>query len=237
MEVLKLHNWQVSIAQAMDIQMKLADKVSQIGEGVSPSLVAGVDIGVSRARKLGTAAVVVLSYPDFRLVELSVVTGRLELPYIPGLLSFREAPLLLAACEKLRMTPDLVLVDGQGMAHPRRLGLACHLGLFLNTPTIGCAKSRLCGSCQEPGSVPGDHAELVDGEEVIGAVVRTRAGVKPVYVSVGHKIDLAAAIKWVLNCCRGYRLPEPTRLAHLAAGGNLKAEDSIKAPAQERLCD
>lgn len=232
MEVLKLHSWQVSVAQAMDIQRKLADRVSTIGEGVSPSLVAGVDMGINKAQKTGTAAVVVLSYPDLSLVELSVVTERLEFPYVPGLLSFREAPLLLAACEKLRMNPDIIMVDGQGMAHPRRLGLACHLGLFLNTPTIGCAKSRLCGRCQEPGNAPGDHSELVDREEVIGAVVRTRAGVKPVYVSVGHKIDLADAVNWVFHCCRGYRLPEPTRLAHLAAGGNLKVEDRNKAPGQ-----
>jgi len=229
---LKLHSWQVSVAQAMDIQRKLADRVSTIGEGVSPSLVAGVDMGINKAQKTGTAAVVVLSYPDLSLVELSVVTERLEFPYVPGLLSFREAPLLLAACEKLRMNPDIIMVDGQGMAHPRRLGLACHLGLFLNTPTIGCAKSRLCGRCQEPGNAPGDHSELVDREEVIGAVVRTRAGVKPVYVSVGHKIDLADAVNWVFHCCRGYRLPEPTRLAHLAAGGNLKVEDRNKAPGQ-----
>lgn len=230
--MLKLHSWQVSVAQAMDIQRKLADRVSTIGEGVSPSLVAGVDMGINKAQKTGTAAVVVLSYPDLSLVELSVVTERLEFPYVPGLLSFREAPLLLAACEKLRMNPDIIMVDGQGMAHPRRLGLACHLGLFLNTPTIGCAKSRLCGRCQEPGNAPGDHSELVDREEVIGAVVRTRAGVKPVYVSVGHKIDLADAVNWVFHCCRGYRLPEPTRLAHLAAGGNLKVEDRNKAPGQ-----
>ncbi len=229
---MKLHSWQVSVAQAMDIQRKLADRVSTIGEGVSPSLVAGVDMGINKAQKTGTAAVVVLSYPDLSLVELSVVTERLEFPYVPGLLSFREAPLLLAACEKLRMNPDIIMVDGQGMAHPRRLGLACHLGLFLNTPTIGCAKSRLCGRCQEPGNAPGDHSELVDREEVIGAVVRTRAGVKPVYVSVGHKIDLADAVNWVFHCCRGYRLPEPTRLAHLAAGGNLKVEDRNKAPGQ-----
>jgi len=189
-------------------------------------------MGINKAQKTGTAAVVVLSYPDLSLVELSVVTERLEFPYVPGLLSFREAPLLLAACEKLRMNPDIIMVDGQGMAHPRRLGLACHLGLFLNTPTIGCAKSRLCGRCQEPGNAPGDHSELVDREEVIGAVVRTRAGVKPVYVSVGHKIDLADAVNWVFHCCRGYRLPEPTRLAHLAAGGNLKVEDRNKAPGQ-----
>ncbi|MCK4222413.1 MAG: endonuclease V, partial [Dehalococcoidia bacterium] len=113
----------------------------------------------------------------------------------------------------------LILVDGQGIAHPRRLGLASHLGLFLEVPTIGCAKSRLCGRHEPPGEETGSHAELVDNGELIGAALRTRRDVKPIYVSIGHKIDLGLALHWVMNCCRGYRLPEPTRLAHLAAGG------------------
>ena len=146
----------------------------------------------------------------------------LYFPYIPGLLSFREAPLILAACEQLDLIPDLVLVDGQGIAHPRRFGLASHLGLFLNIPTIGCAKSLLCGAHEIPDSEPGNYAEIIDKSEIIGAALRTKPGVKPVYVSIGHKIDLETAIRWVMNCCRGYRLPEPARLAHLAAGGNLK---------------
>jgi deoxyribonuclease V len=143
---------------------------------------------------------------------------------VPGLLSFREAPLILAAFEKLTATPDLVFVDGQGIAHPRRIGLASHLGLCLGLPTIGCAKSRLCGEHETPGFAAGSYAELRDNGEVIGAAVRTRAGVKPVYVSIGHMIDLPSAIRRVLDCCRGYRLPEPTRLAHMAAGGNLKVQ-------------
>ncbi|HUT68422.1 MAG TPA: deoxyribonuclease V, partial [Dehalococcoidales bacterium] len=168
--------------------------------------------------------VVVLSYPEFELVETRIVTDRIEFPYVPGLLSFREAPLILAACEELTVTPDLLMVDGQGIAHPRRMGLASHLGLFLDIPTIGCAKSRLCGSHEEPGNEAGSYAELLDNGEVIGAAVRTRTGVKPVYVSIGHKVDLSTAIRRVLECCRGYRLPEPTRLAHQAAGGNLKTD-------------
>ena len=165
-------------------------------------------------------------------METKVVKESLDFPYVPGLLSFREAPLTLAACEKLTLTPDLILVDGQGIAHPRRLGLACHLGLFLNMPTIGCAKSRLCGSHEMPGVEAGSYAEVIDKGEVIGAALRTRSGVKPVYVSIGHKIDLPAAIHWVLECCRGYRLPEPTRLAHLAATGRLEQEtDTVVAEA------
>jgi len=173
---------------------------------------------------MATGAVVILNYPELRLVETKIVNGRLDFPYVPGLLSFRESPLVLAACEKLMVIPDLILVDGQGVAHPRRMGLASHLGLFLNTPTIGCAKSRLCGEDKVPGAEPGSHAELVDRGEIIGAALRTKLGVKPVYVSIGHKVDLPTAIHWVLECCRGYRLPEPARLAHLAAVGNLKPE-------------
>ena len=173
---------------------------------------------------MGTGAVVVLRYPGLEVVVVKVVTGRIAFPYVPGLLSFREAPLVLAACEQLTVTPDLVIVDGQGIAHPRRLGLASHLGLFLDTPTIGCAKSRLCGHHPAPGKEAGSYTELVDRGETVGAVLCTRAGVKPVYVSIGHRIDLTAAIGWVLSCCRGYRLPEPTRLAHQAAGGNLQPD-------------
>jgi len=229
MEVVRLHEWQVSNARAMEIQVNLAAQVSRAGEVASPRLIAGVDISVNRVIGTGTGAVVVLSYPELDLVETRVVTDRLEFPYVPGLLSFRESPLILAACEKLDTAPDLIMVDGQGIAHPRRIGLASHLGLFLDVPAIGCAKSRLCGRHDVPGVEAGSCADLVDGGGVIGAVLRTRTGVKPVYVSIGHKIDLPAAIHWVLKCCRGYRLPEPTRLAHLAAGGILKQETRILA--------
>jgi len=222
MRVTTWHSWRVSTAQALEIQKKLAAQVSRAGKVTSPRLIAGVDISVNKGDGMGIGAVVVLSYPELDLVETRVVNDSLEFPYVPGLLSFREAPLILAACERLTVTPDLIMVDGQGIAHPRRMGLASHLGLFLNIPTIGCAKSRLCGSHEVPGTEPGSYAELVDRDEVIGAVLRTKMGVKPVYVSIGHRVDLPAAIDWVLACCRGYRLPEPTRMAHLAAAGNLK---------------
>ncbi|MFC1907676.1 deoxyribonuclease V [Chloroflexota bacterium] len=225
MKVERLHDWQVSVTQAMDIQRELAKQVSRAGRTIAPRYIAGVDISAPRTG-VATAAVVVLSYPELELVETRVVSDRLNIPYIPGLLSFRESPLILSACQLLSITPDLVLVDGQGVAHPRRIGLASHLGLLLDVPTIGCAKSRLCGEHDVPGSEPGSYTDLLDGDEVIGAVLRTRSGVKPIYVSVGHKIDLESAIHWVLECCRGFRLPEPTRLAHLAAGGNLKSRAS-----------
>ncbi len=238
MKVESLHSWQVSTVQALEIQQRLAVQVSKRSEVTTPRFIAGVDISAGKRGEMATGAVVVLNYPELRVVETKVAQDKLELPYIPGLLSFRESPLTLAACQKLTITPDLILVDGQGIAHPRRLGLASHLGLFLNTPTIGCAKSLLCGNHEAPGAEPSSYAEVADRGEIIGAALRTKLRVKPVYVSIGHKVDLQTAIYWVMNCCRGYRLPEPTRLAHLAAGGNLKPEkDTIvsKAGYQGRL--
>ncbi len=229
MRVEKLHGWQVSTGEALAIQRKLAVQVSRNSEVTAPRLIAGVDISVQKATGMATGVVVVLNYPELRLVEARVVNGELDFPYVPGLLSFRELPLTLAACERLTVAPDLVLVDGQGIAHPRRMGLASHLGLFLDTPTIGCAKSLLCGNHEMPGVEPGSYAEVIDRGEIIGAALRTKLGVKPVYVSIGHKVDLQTVINWVLKCCRGYRLPEPTRLAHLAAGGNLEREKDIIA--------
>jgi len=232
----RLHSWQVSPAQALDIQRRLAAQVSRSSQVTTPRFIAGMDISAANAQGIATGAVVVLEYPELRLAETKVAQARPNFPYVPGLLSFRESPLTLAACEKLTVTPDLILVDGQGIAHPRRLGLASHLGLLLNTPTIGCAKSLLCGQHEEPGAEPGSYAEVVDRGETIGVALRTRLGVKPVYVSIGHKVDLETAIYWVLECCRGYRLPEPTRLAHLAAGGNLKIErDTSEVDYQGRL--
>jgi len=220
-KVAGLHSWQVSIPEAQEIQRSLATRVSRIGQVKSPRFIAGVDISVKRELGQATGAVVVLQYPELKVVEVKLSHGRLGLPYIPGLLSFRESPLILAACQSLRSVPDLVLVDGQGIAHPRRMGLASHLGLFLDTPTIGCAKSLLCGQHEVPAWEVGSRAEVVAGGETIGVALRTKPGVRPVYISIGHKISLESAIGWVLKCCRGYRLPEPTRLAHLAAGGNL----------------
>ena len=197
--------------------------------GVQPGdvrYVAGVDISVNTAERKGRGAVVVLSYPDLRPVEQSVAEVGLTFPYVPGLLSFRETPVLMEAFARLSARPDLLLADAQGLAHPRRFGLACHLGLLYDVPTIGCAKSRLCGEHGEVGPAPGSRADLQDGPEVIGAVLRTREGVKPVYVSIGHRIGLGEAVEWVLRCCRGYRLPEPARLAHQAAAGELVAAGS-----------
>ena len=219
--MLELHEWEVSTARAREIQLSLAKRVTNENEAINPHLVAGIDISSGDAQGVARGAVVVLSYPELNIVEIEIAEGRITMPYIPGLLSFRECPLILDACENLSNIPDLVLIDGQGIAHPRRLGLASHVGLFLDLPTIGCAKSILCGKHQPLSEEAGSYAELLDKGELIGAALRTKSGVKPIYVSVGHKIDLTVALQWVINCCRGYRLPEPTRLAHLAAGGAL----------------
>ena len=238
MKVESLHSWQVNPAQTLAIQQGLAAQVSRKSEVATPRFIAGVDISTGKGEGMATAAVVVLQYPELSLVETKIARGRLYFPYIPGLLSFRESPLTLAACSKLTITPDLILVDGQGIAHPRRLGLASHLGLWLDTPTIGCAKSPLCGTHQAPGIEPASYTEVTDKGEIIGVALRSKRRVKPVYVSIGHKVDLNTAIYWVLNCCRGYRLPEPTRLAHLAAGANREPERAAmvtKADERERL--
>lgn len=224
MKTTNLHEWQVTPARAIAIQKELSGHVLREGKLDDVRFVAGVDISVPRIGKVARGAIVVLSYPELELVEVQITEQEIDFPYIPGLLSFREAPVILSACEKLSTTPDLVLVDGQGIAHPRRLGIASHLGLLWDKPTIGCAKSRLCGEHAPVGTERGDSAKLVDGTEIIGAVLRTRTNVNPLFISIGHKINLKTAVQWVLNCSGDYRLPEPTRLAHQAAGGQLEAE-------------
>ena len=228
MKVNRLHQWQVSPAQAKEIQLRLAKEVVTEGEVENPRFVAGVDMSSTDSDGVARGAIVVLSYPELAVVEVETAEDKLTLPYVPGLLSFRESPVILAACQKLRNTPDLILVDGQGIAHPRRLGLASHLGLFLDLPTIGCAKSILCGRQKPLAEEVGSYAELIDDGEVVGAALRTKPGVAAIYVSIGHKIDLASALHWVMKCCRGYRLPEPTRLAHFAAGGKSVSRPSYQ---------
>ena len=217
MEVKQLHNWDVSTEEAMAIQKRLAAQIDD-GNGIGkPSLIAGVDVSGANAEGIARAAILMLDYPGLNPIDTIIVEDVIRFPYVPGLLSFREMPLLIKAFEKLEVVPDLVMVDGQGIAHPRRLGLASHLGLFLNIPTIGCAKSRLVGTHGELPYEAGSWTELFDGNEIIGAIVRTKVKTNPIYVSVGHKISLPKAIYWTLHCCKKYRLPEPTRLAHQAA--------------------
>jgi len=222
MKLHHLHEWVLSPTQGIEIQRSLARRVSSQSQIDSPRLIAGVDISPLDANGVGTSAVVVVSYPDLKPVEIQTAQQKVEFPYVPGLLSFREAPLILAAFEKLASTPDLILVDGQGVAHPRRFGLASHLGVLLDWPTIGCAKSRLCGKHNVLQGKAGECAQLLDHDEVIGVALCTKDGTNPLYVSIGHKVDLSSAVHWTLQCCRGKRIPEPLRLAHLAAGGKLE---------------
>lgn len=219
MKIAQLHPWKVTPTEAIKIQNDLKVKISQSSQFELESLktVAGVDIGIKGDK--AKAAAVVLNYPDLEPVDESVVEQPIEFEYIPGLLSFRESPSIIGAFEKLSVEADLVMVDGQGIAHPRRFGIASHLGLILNKPTIGCAKSRLWGRYKEPDAKAGSFEYLYDKQEIIGAALRTRDAVNVVYISVGHMIDLKTAVDLVLSCCKEYRLPEPTRLAHQAASG------------------
>ncbi len=229
-----LHEWDLSPAQAIALQKALAGAVlraDRFGPGGRRAIrrVAGVDAAFADGGRVIRAAAVVLDFPGLVLTHQVLVERPTTFPYVPGLLSFREVPALLEALGRLPAAPDLILCDGHGYAHPRRFGLACHLGLWLDTPTIGVAKSRLTGSHDEPGPAKGDVAWLLAGKgdrprERLGAVLRTRERVKPVFVSAGHRILLRTALALTLACATRYRLPEPTRLAdklskaHLAAG-------------------
>ncbi len=229
----KLHSWNLSYEQATDLQERLACKVRRTPLKRTPETVAGIDCAFSKDGEKILAVVVVLKFDSMEVVETADAVREATFPYIPGLLSFREAPVCLAAVEKLAKQPDVFIIDGQGIAHPRRLGLAAHLGLFFDKPTIGCAKSRLIGQFEEPPREKGRYSLLTDSpgtnrranceqraasNDIIGAVLRTRANVKPVFVSVGHKCLLEDAIRITLACTSKYRLPEPTRLAHQLVG-------------------
>jgi len=219
MRLKKQHDWNLSYTEAIALQKRLAGKVQFTPIKKPPKLIAGLDCAISKDKRKIVAAAVVLRVPsarqsDFEILETESAVEKANFPYIPGLLSFREAPACIAAVEKLRNKPEVFLIDGQGIAHPRRLGLASHLGLFFNRPTIGCAKSRLTGIYKEPELKKGEYSLLKDKDEVIGAVVRTRTNVKPLFVSVGNKCLLEDAIKITLACATKYRIPEPTRLAH-----------------------
>lgn len=217
----QLHDWEISPAEARAVQAGLAEQV-ELRDALALSdikTVAGVDNAYLTVdgETMACAAVVVLTFPDLQLQEMetAVAWKAVTFPYVPGLLSFREAPAVLAACADLTVTPDILLFDGQGYAHPRRLGLASHLGVILDAPAIGCAKSRLIGQYEEPAREFGVSTPLIDRGEVVGAAVRTRPRHKPLFVSPGHKLSVETAVAITLACCRGGQfLPEPTRLAH-----------------------
>ncbi len=203
--------------QARQLQEQLSHQVVTHDKFNEVNFVAGLDVGFEG--EVARGAAVVLSYPDLALAESVIARLPVQFPYVPGFLSFREVPVLLQALENLTITPDLILCDGQGIAHPRRFGLACHIGITTNIPCIGVGKTRLIGTYKEPGNDKGDWSKLVHKDELIGGILRTRTNTKPVYVSIGHRISLHSAIKKVLACCPKFRLPETTRLAHKLASG------------------
>lgn len=203
--------WVSEPAQARLLQLELRDRIELVDRLGRLRYVAGADLALDDARNQAIGGIIVYCLPSMEEVERVWAARPLRFPYIPGLLSFREMPTVLAAFEKVRHEPDLIFYDGHGFAHPRRFGIACHLGLLLDRPTIGCAKSRLIGTHEEPGPTPGSWAPLKDKGETIGAVLRTRVGVKPIYVSQGHRVTLQRAIELTLAVSSGYRIPRPTR--------------------------
>jgi len=204
----------VSVQEAVALQQALRKQIMCEDHFDPVQSVAGIDVSVGRQDELGHAAVIVLHLPDMKVEEQVVVSAPVRFPYVPGLLGFREVPIVLEALNHLNRLPDVLLCDGQGIAHPRRFGLACHVGLLADIPTIGVAKSRLIGHHAPVAEERGAWVPLYDGNEVIGAVLRSRPGTKPLYVSPGHRVGLTSAIQLVLRCITNYRLPEPTRLAH-----------------------
>ncbi len=219
MKALALHPWEVTPAEARQIQLELRGRMERRDRLPLIRWLAGADVALDLRRGKAIAGVIVYSFPELVEVERAAAERPLTFPYVPGLLSFREMPALLAAFERLEHEPDVIFYDGHGYAHPRRFGIACHLGVLLDRPAIGCAKSRLVGAHREPGRRAGRWAPLVDDaesggiSETIGAVLRTREGVKPIYVSQGHRISLERAIDLVLMVTDGYRIPRPTREA------------------------
>jgi deoxyribonuclease V len=225
-----LHSWDLDPQQAIEVQRVLRERLVLAWDGRPVHTVAGVDASVKAGRT--RAAIVVLRFPDLAPLEAATAELPVSFPYIPGLLSFREGPVVLAAWERLQIRPDLLLFDGQGIAHPRGFGLAAHLGLWLDCPSIGVAKAWLYGEHGEPGRLRGEAAEMWAPDEpgaAIGAVLRTRTDVKPVYVSPGHLIDVSNAVEFTLACCTRYRLPETTRGAHRLAGSGRLPETTREA--------
>jgi deoxyribonuclease V len=214
------HRWDLSPKEAAELQAELRPQV--LAEDALPAeirAVAGVDVGFEDQGGITRAAVAVLAFPGLGLIDQAVIRQPTRFPYVPGLLSFRELPALLVALERLSVLPQLILVDGHGYAHPRRFGIACHLGVLTGIPAIGVGKTRLVGTHGELAEERGSWAPLIDKDETIGAAVRTRRGVRPVYVSIGHRLSLPTAVDWVLRCAPRYRLPETTRQAHRLASG------------------
>lgn len=213
------HPWDISPAEARQVQQSLAPKIETHDRLPRLTRVAGVDVGFEDQGETVRAAVAVLAFPTLQPLEHAIARVPNRFPYVPGLLSFRELPGVLAALDQLERLPDLLLCDGQGYAHPRRFGIACHLGLLIDRPSIGVGKSRLIGRFDPPGPNKGDWTPLLDRDDTIGAVLRTRTGVQPLFISVGHRVSLPTAIRLTLACTTRFKLPETTRAAHRLASG------------------
>jgi deoxyribonuclease V len=231
MNIIHRHDWNISPAEAIALQKQMVSEViyDRPLDLDNIKLVAGVDVSVKE--NTSQAAVVVSTFPDLKPIETVLAHAPTPFPYIPGLLSFREGPVLEVAFQQLQNVPDVFIFDGMGRAHPRRIGIASHLGLWLQKPTIGCGKTLFVGKYVEPADERGAFTELIDKNEVIGATLRTRAGTKPVYISVGHLADLATSVELVMRCSPKYRLPEPIRQAHNAAGNFNPADFANEATA------
>jgi deoxyribonuclease V len=232
----KLHEWNLAPREAVELQKQLRARVRIAPLKRKIETVAGADISFNKFEPTVYAGLVVLRLPTLEVVEEVGVVSETRFPYVPGLLSFRETPSVLEAWAKLKVEPDAVMFDGQGIAHPRRVGIASHVGLLINRPTFGCAKSVLVGKYEEPAAARGSWTPLVDpkNDETVGAALRTKDKVQPIFVSPGHLIDLAAAIKLTLACDGGYRQPEPTRRAHLLVNALRRGE---REPTQAGLFD
>lgn len=218
MKFKNIHPWDLSSREAIKLQNQLRRKIKLKKFSVTPKLIAGADVSFKKGRAYG--AVVVVNCPEFKVIENVRKIAKISYPYIPGLLTFREGPVLEKCFKAIKFEPEVIIFDGQGIAHPRNMGLATHLGILLDKPTIGCAKTRLFGDYVEPGKKRSSFSYLLDNQaKMIGAVLRTRDNIKPVYVSAGHKIDLISSIRIVLRCTKKYRLPEPLRLAHQLTQG------------------
>lgn len=213
MKALRLHSWKVTPKEAVQIQLRLRDRVEITDRFSKICKVAGADIALDLERKIAIAGVIVYAFPEMKEIERVWAKRPLTFPYVPGLLSFREIPTLTAAFAKLKNTPDLIFVDGHGFAHPRRMGIASHLGVVLDCPTVGCAKSVLCGEAEEPADEAGAASELTDKDEVIAIALRSRVGTRPIYISIGHRVSLDSAVKFALAVTNGFRVPRPTREA------------------------
>jgi deoxyribonuclease V len=214
MKIKKLHEWDLSPSGAVELQKQLAAEVVTQDRFAGPVMtVAGLDLGHDAKTNMSRSIVAVLNFPELELVESAEAVLPTVFPYVPGLLSFRETPVAIKALEKLNTAPDLLMVDGQGFAHPRRFGVACHVGVLADVPTIGVAKSILVGKHEDPGNERGSRADLIHRGESIGVVLRTKDNVRPLFISVGHRIRLETSVEFTLRCVTKYRQPEPTRVA------------------------